>query len=251
MKYTGPTKGTVKIEMTVAGTVAQICPLEEQLINTMHASVGPLGVDKSHITLDCAAASVLLGFNIIIPAGSTLSVTQVNSHLSQTFSSAAAATAFFQALGLVVISAPTIAVNGGAATPTVVTSTLPLCGCNVFVNGWTTDNAGMEGCARADVVHGLAGKKTVCYPPQRPYIPHLDDGCTSDSYRCLADYTAPTFPTCQCDEFANQAYLSHPNGLCQKSTHKGNVCYARNYVGDKKHGGWEFYGCPQDTFRCS
>jgi len=27
--------------------------------------------------------------------------------------------------------------------------------------------------------------------------------------------------------------------------------YPRNYGGDKKIGGWEYYSCPEDMFRCS
>ena len=98
------------------------------------------------------------------------------------------------------------------------------------------------------MVHGLQGGKTTCFPPQRAYIPHLDDGCTSDSFRCIVTYSPPTFPTCVCDYYVNQAYKDMPNGICQKNDATGaRVCYPRNYEGDKQIGGWEYFGCPEDS----
>eukprot|EP00966_Prymnesium_polylepis_P143558 3314010-Prymnesium_polylepis.1 len=126
-------------------------------------------------------------------------------------------------------------------------SIFPACACDNFVNGWSETDIGSEGCAR-NVVHGLQGVQRTCKPPIRPYVPHLDDGCTSDSFRCIVTVTAVTFPTCVCDTFVNQAYKGMPNGLCKK---KGTgVCMARYYVGDKDIGGWEYYGCPEDAFHC-
>jgi len=163
--------------------------------------------------------------------------------LQARLSTAASATAFLSTLPIVVTQAPLI--NGATV------SIFPPCNCDNFVNGWTSKNIGEEGCARDNLVHGLQGGKTTCFPPARSYIPHLDDGCTSDSFRCIVTYAAPTFPTCVCDELANQAYLGMPNGLCQKNEATGNrKCFSRNYEGDKAVGGWEYFGCPEDSFRC-
>ena len=59
---------------------------------------------------------------------------------------------------------------------------LPLCGCESFRNGLTTDDIGGEACAKIEV-HGLSGKQTWCMPPQGPFIQSLDDGCGSDAQR--------------------------------------------------------------------
>eukprot|EP00966_Prymnesium_polylepis_P087588 2026946-Prymnesium_polylepis.1 len=68
-------------------------------------------------------------------------------------------------------------------------------------------------------------------------------------YRCQVTYTAPTFPACACTEYHSGAFAGNADGSCQK---KGtSICYPRNYAGDKKIGGWEFYGCPADMFRCA
>merc|ERR1719201_327248 len=55
-------------------------------------------------------------------------------------------------------------------------------------------------------------------------IPHLEDGCPSDLRRCRVTYRRPHFPSCS--------------------------CYARDYAGDHKIGGSDFYGCPEDMHRC-
>jgi len=205
-----------------------------------------VGITASMIFFTCEAASVKFSGTITIPPGSTVSPAQVYNLLNARYASAAAATAFLQSLGLVVTQAPLInGVNG------VVVSFISLCGCSSFVNGLTSASVGLDGCAKGQV-HGLSGVQTNCYPTIRPYIPHLDDGCPSDMYRCVLSYTAPTHPACACDEYHNGAYAGMSNGLCQKNMAHGKaICQPRNYDSDKKVGGWEFYGCPEDSFRCS
>ena len=159
---------------------------------------------------------------ITVPAGVTLA--SVQAVINTNFATAAAATAFLITTGLTVTQAPLV--NGAVVS----TSILPNCDCDSFVNGLTTDSIGSDGCAK-DEVHGLQGVQTLCYQPTRPYIPHLDDGCPSDMYRCKVTYTAPTFPTCTCTEYHNGAVPGSGN-TCQKVG--TSTCYARNYVGDKK-----------------
>eukprot|EP00966_Prymnesium_polylepis_P236414 5467093-Prymnesium_polylepis.2 len=110
---------------------------------------------------------------------------------------------------------------------------------------------GREGCAHDNLVHGLQGPKTTCLPPQPAYVAHLDDGCTTDSFRCIVTYAAPTIPTCDCTALANGAYKGMPNGLCQKNDATGTTtCFERNCEGSKLIGGWEYFGCLEDSFRC-
>ena len=59
---------------------------------------------------------------------------------------------------------------------------LPLCGCDAFRNGLTTDNIGEEACAKVET-HGLHGSQTWCAPATEPFIPHLSEGCASDHQR--------------------------------------------------------------------
>eukprot|EP00966_Prymnesium_polylepis_P034704 806850-Prymnesium_polylepis.1 len=63
-------------------------------------------------------------------------------------------------------------------------------------------------------------------------------------YRCKVTYTAPTFPVCTCTEYHSGAVAGSDN-TCQKIG--TSTCYPRKYyAGDKKIGGWEYYGCPED-----
>ena len=99
-------------------------------------------------------------------------------------------------------------------------------------------------------MHGLQGIKTYCYKTERPNIPYIDSGCPVDMSPCIVSYTTPTFPGCYCDSFANGAKelynRTDVQGLCQKGTSEpGRVCFPR-YVGDKKTGGTEYYGCQED-----
>jgi hypothetical protein len=150
----------------------------------------------------------------------------------------AAATA---ALGVTVANIP--AIDGA----TINLSLFPLCLCENFMNGATTDLQGQYGCARKEV-HGLSGVETSCKMPSRPYIPHVDDGCDSDTRRCLVTYMAPTFASCSCSSFHNGVTHNDPNGVCQK---KGTgECYPRNYKGDKHIGNSEFFACAEDMYRC-
>merc|ERR1712178_584685 len=94
---------------------------------------------------------------------------------------------------------------------------LPICYCENFRNGLTAANNGEEACARHEV-NGLSGTQTWCASPERPHIPHVDDGCSSDTFRCMVVYTPPIFPSCQCDKYDNDAIASTAvvGGLCQK-----------------------------------
>ena len=120
---------------------------------------------------------------------------------------------------------------------------LPTCACDNFRNGLTTDHAGEEACAKNEV-HGLSGVKTWCAVPSRPFIRHVDDGCASDLRRCVVSYIKPVFPACRCHSYAGGAVPGSAEDLCQKWD---GTCYSRNYFGDKKIGGSEFFGCPEDT----
>jgi len=127
----------------------------------------------------------------------------------------------------------------------------PLCACDNFRNGLTTDHLGEEACARTET-HGLSGPETWCAIPSRTYLPFQDEGCNSDSFRCIVSHAPPTFPVCACDVYENGASESNVDGLCVKRQDGvGRVCRKRNYMGDKKIGGSEFYGCPEDMIRCS
>ena len=233
----------ITFSIVVEGTVEGTCtPSMKQAMRDLHVDdMASLSVTESMIDVDCGAASVHFSVTFTIPANSDVSLAHVTSVLSARYQTTVSATAFLSSLGLVVVSVPTI-INGVLLSP------LPACNCDAFANGWSSNDIGAEGCARDDLVHGLLGIRTVCYPPQREYIPHLDDGCTSDSFRCIVTYSQPTFPMCTCDWYANQAYEGMPNGLCQKSkSGHARVCYPRNYIGDKKIGAWENYGCPEDS----
>ena len=197
------------------------------------------GLSASDIADTCSSASVNIALAITVPAGVTLAAVQ--SVINTKFATAASASAFLNTLGLTVTQAPLV--NGAVVS----TSLLPNCDCDSFVNGLTTDSIGSDGCAK-DEVHGLQGVQTLCYPATRPYIPHLDDGCPSDMYRCKVTYTAPTFPACACSECHSGAVAGSGN-TCQKIG--TSICYPRSYGGDKRIGGWEYFGCPEDMFRCS
>ena len=93
-------------------------------------------------------------------------------------------------------------------------------------------------------MHGIYGRQTHCGPTKRPAIAHLDDGCTSDTYRCVAAYTPPKFPACACAGYASGAAPTSTDGLCEKKGDK--ICYPPNYAGDKKIGNADNYGCPED-----
>jgi len=125
---------------------------------------------------------------------------------------------------------------------------LPDCYCDNFRNGLTTDHLGEMACARPEV-HGLSGVKNWCAMPSRPYIPLVDSGCPSDMFRCIVTHTPPNFPPCGCDTYVNGALPTSTDGLCQKIG--TSTCSPRSYVGDKKIGGSEYYGCPEDMFRCT
>ena len=139
---------------------------------------------------------------------------------------------------------------GSCSTPVsdLPVSDLPDCYCDNFRNSLTTDNLGEMACARSEV-HGLTGYKNWCAMPSRPYIPLVDSGCPYDMFRCIVTHTPPDFPPCDCDTYANGASPTSTDGLCQKiGTSK---CSPRSYMGDKKIGGSEYYGCPEDMFRCT
>jgi len=132
---------------------------------------------------------------------------------------------------------------------------MPGCLCDNFRNGLHSDEYGKHACTK-DEVHGMKGIKTFCMMPPRPYIPFLDNGCPSDMYRCIVtNQPQLNFPVCKCDKLINGAvndFVKNKDGLCQKPTASGEqLCSPRNYFGDKKIGGSEFYGCPEDTFRCT
>lgn len=230
----------ITVEVVASGDAATVCT-ESNLAHAKAITVAALkGIGLSDVTVDCALASVKLIITVTIPLSVSLSATQTT--IEALFHHAGTATAFLKSggLDLQVVSNPLI--NGAQR------SLLPACGCDNFRNGLTTDDVGTEGCSR-DEVHGLQGVKTLCMPPARPRIPFLDDGCPSDMYRCIVTHVAPTFPSCSCTSFARGAFAGDPNGTCQKI--KDGVCMPRNYVGDKKIGGSEYYGCPEDTFRCA
>jgi len=131
------------------------------------------------------------------------------------------------------------------------TAPLPSCGCDNFRNGLTTDHAGERACVRSEV-HGLTGAKTWCMLPPRPYIPHLDDGCTSDTTACFVTHTAPIVPLCECDQYVNGASSTSPDGLCEKTAaHGEKICRPPNYAVDEKIGGSGFFGCSEDTRYCN
>ena len=69
---------------------------------------------------------------------------------------------------------------------------LPLCGCENFRNGLTTDNIGEEACAKVET-HVIHGAQTWCSPAARPFIRNLDEGCVSD-HRRVNLRAAPTWP---------------------------------------------------------
>ena len=63
--------------------------------------------------------------------------------------------------------------------------------------------------------------------------------------QCVVSHTAPTWPTCVCGKYENGASSLTTDGLCQKNLDHGEtICYPRNYAGELKTGGAEFYGCP-------
>jgi len=231
----------ITVEVVASGDAATVCT-ESNLAHAKAITVAALkGIGLSDVTVECALASVKLIITVTIPLSVSPSATRTT--IEALFLHAGTATAFLKngGLDLLVLTNPLI--NG------VQLSLLPVCGCDNFRNGLTTDAVGTEGCAR-DEVHGLQGVKTFCTPPSRPRIPYLDDGCPSDMYRCVVTYVTPAFPACSCKSFANGAFASDPNeGMCQKIT--DGVCVPRNYEGDKKIGGSEHYGCPEDMFRCT
>lgn len=133
------------------------------------------------------------------------------------------------------------------AAPTSNPFGLPNCMCENFRNGLTTDHVGEQACARNEV-HGFNGVVTKCSMPERPFIPMIDDGCPSDQHRCIARYTPPVWPSCTCAAYASGASPTTTDGLCQKND--GSICVPRDYVGDKKIGGEELYGCANDMHYC-
>jgi len=232
---------TITVESVVAGTVAVMCqPVHVTRIKTAHeVALEPTCVGCL-VHVACVAASVKYIVTITAPVQHAPAV---HAALSAKYADAATATAF---LGAPVTARPTLATSRPIVGVPI--SFLPNCGCDNFRNGLTTDDVGDEGCAR-DEVHGLRGVKTFCMPPSRPRIPYLDDGCPSDMFRCVVTHVAPTFPDCACSRYDRGAFAGDPNGTCQKI--QGGVCIPRNYVGEKKIGGSEYYGCPEDMFRCS
>jgi len=125
---------------------------------------------------------------------------------------------------------------------------LPSCLCDNFRNGLITDHLGERACARSEA-HGLSGYKVWCSMPTAEYIPLLQTGCPLDQFPCSVVYAPPTWPECECDTFVNGGSPTSTDGLCQK---KGSTsCFPRIYAGDKKIGGAELYGCPEDMFRCT
>ena len=139
--------------------------------------------------------------------------------------------------GITVTSFPLI--NGEIYNPL----GLPTCACDNFRNGLTTDHEGEQACGRNEI-HGLSGLKTWCTMPSGPFIRFVDDGCGSDTTRCIVSYIKPVFPACECNKYAGGASPTSLGGLCNKDD--DFTCYPRNYVGDKKIGGSELFGCPAD-----
>lgn len=131
---------------------------------------------------------------------------------------------------------------------------VPPCGCENFRDGLTVDDVGKDACAKHET-HGLNGGRTWCQPPSRPMVPHFDDGCPDDLYRCtvsVASLSPTDFPQCQCNQIALGTKWRDPDGLCEKKTaHGPSICHAKEYKGESKLGGSEDYGCPQDMTRCA
>ena len=69
------------------------------------------------------------------------------------------------------VMTPSTPASGGGAS-------LPMCYCDNFRNGLTTDDVGLHACSK------VQDGQVDCIGPQRPWIPFIDSGCSSDRHRC-------------------------------------------------------------------
>ena len=125
---------------------------------------------------------------------------------------------------------------------------LPACICDNFRNSLNTDHVGDDACSRMEP-HGLKGRVMKCSMPERPFIPFVDSGCPVDHSRCKISYTPPVFHQCtttQCFDFGKKTASNH---VCERND--ASTCFALNYIEDKKIGGSEYYGCPEDAHKCT
>jgi len=251
--------GTLTQHSIVAVTPAAFGAAAQDAYKAQLAAAAGGGVTAADITLTVqgSASPLLVSSTIVTPtvalatsAGTGVSTAVASSATSGTFLGVAV-TAVPPVVSVAsVIPAPSppppLAPWGSSAL-------IPYCFCDNFRNDLTSVEYGTEACAREEV-HGLTGYKTWCAKAVRPFIPFLDSGCPSDTYRCtVVPRPELVFPVCQCDKYANGLAINTAiDGACQKNAaHGERICYPRNYAGDKKIGGSEFYGCPEDTFRCS
>ena len=115
------------------------------------------------------------------------------------------------------------------------------CGCTIFRNGFTTADVGRIACGMK--AEGPSGEPAVyCSKPRAPLIRHIDNGCDTGSFRCIADNQKPVFPRCTCMSYSNGASPYSADDLCQETGNTGR-CYKRAYVGDSPQGGASLYGC--------
>ena len=120
--------------------------------------------------------------------------------------------------------------------------------CYNFRNELTYSHLGEQACARREV-HGHEGERTWCKPPPRSFIPFVDAGCSSDTYRCVVTYAPPVHPLCGCNKFANGAMLGDWE-MCVRVESGTRICQPRA-KSPTDVGGHFHFGCASDMCVCS
>jgi len=127
---------------------------------------------------------------------------------------------------------------------------VPVCYCENYRNGLTTDNVGKIACSKAEARGGrTTGKELWCSETTGTNYPLINNGCPSNEHRCQVHHLPQQIPGCSCKAHVNGA-SAHDGLLCQK--YEDDTCYPRNPGAASRDniGNAKFHDCPRDTFRC-